>query len=163
MEFVLDEERAAKAYEALIKYLAASPRSEKECREKLYEKGYHKSEVDFAIDKAKGYRYINDEEYVRTYLTFNGGRYGSKKLAYKLTQEKGIDKRIVDNIISDLISEDSERAKCAEFARAYVKKKRMTDRSEAHKVAAYLYQKGFDSHVISSIMASLFDVYGDDE
>ena len=59
-EFELDEERALKAYESLVKYIAISPRSEHECKEKLYEKGYHKNEVEYAIDRAKKYRYIND-------------------------------------------------------------------------------------------------------
>ena len=42
-EYPLDEERAKKAYDALVKYLALSARSEKECKEKLYGKGYHLS------------------------------------------------------------------------------------------------------------------------
>ena len=49
-EFELDEERAKKAYETLVKYLAISSRSEHECREKLYDKGFHRDEVEFAID-----------------------------------------------------------------------------------------------------------------
>ena len=32
-EYPLDEERAKKAYDALVKYLALSARSEKECKE----------------------------------------------------------------------------------------------------------------------------------
>ena len=81
-EYPLDEERAQKAYDALVKYLALSARSEKECKEKLYGKGYHKDEVEFAIAKAKKYNYINDEEYVRTYLMFNSNRYGAKKIVH---------------------------------------------------------------------------------
>ena len=52
-DYPLDEERAKKAYETLVKYLAGSARSEQECKDKLYDKGFHKDEVDFAIDKAK--------------------------------------------------------------------------------------------------------------
>lgn len=161
MEFELDEERANKAYDALVKYLAVSPRSEQECKDKLYQKGYHRDEVDFAVSKAKGYRYINDEEYVRTFLTFNADRYGRKKLQYKLTQEKGIARETVDGLLYDIVTDEAERAKCAEFAKAYAQKKHIADRSEAQKVAAYLYQKGFDYRDINSAMATLFDVYDD--
>ena len=52
------------AFETAVKYLAVSPRSEKEVREKLYSKGFHKQEVEEAIARAKSYRYIDDEAYV---------------------------------------------------------------------------------------------------
>ena len=90
IEYPLDEERAKKAYETLVKYLAGSARSEQECKDKLYDKGFHKDEVDFAIDKAKGYKYVDDAEYVRTYLLFNKSRYGVRKIIYKLTTEKAL-------------------------------------------------------------------------
>lgn len=51
--YPLDEERAQKAYDALVKYLALSARSEQECKNKLYDKGYHKNEVEYALERAK--------------------------------------------------------------------------------------------------------------
>ena len=161
LEFPLDEKRANEAYNALVAYLAICQRSEKECKDKLYEKGYHKNEVEFAIDKAKGYRYVDDEEYVRCYLTFNKHKYGVKKIAYKLTTEKGIDKTLVDNMIADIVDDEFEEQTCREFAEKYVKQKRIVDKSQAKKVSAYLYQKGFEWRVINRVMGSLFDIDDD--
>lgn len=159
--YELNEERAAKAYEALLKYLTASPRSEKECREKLYEKGYHKNEVEYAIARAKGYRYIDDEEYVRTFLSYYGDRLGKKKLAYKLTQEKGIDKALAEDLIEDAISDERELEKCRAEAEKYARQKKIVDKSGASKVYAHLMQKGFDGSTVSRVMATLFDVFED--
>lgn len=153
------QERYDKAYDALCKYLAISQRSQKECVEKLYSKGYHKNEVDYAIDKAKSHRYIDDEEYVRSFISFNKAKYGSKKIAYKLTAEKGIDKVLVDNMLEDLMGESFEVEQARTIAEKYVKQKKIVDRSGYKKVGAYLYQKGFDFRIINKVMATLFDVY----
>ncbi len=162
MDYPLDEKRANDAYEALVKYLASAPRSEKETREKLYQKGFHKNEVEFAIDKAKSYRYIDDEQYVRTYLTFNKMRYGSKKLAYKLTVEKGVDKALVENLIADIIEEDFEIERASTIAKKYVKQKKITEKKDYQKVGAFLYQKGFSWAIINKVMSTVFDEQFDD-
>lgn len=161
VEFPLDEKRANEAYNALVGYLAICQRSEKECREKLYDKGYHRDEVEFAISKAKRYRYINDEEYVRAYIAFNKQKYGIKKIAYKLTAEKGIDKNLVDNLIADGVDGDFEMQTCRQFAEKYVKQKHIEDKSQLRKVTAFLYQKGFEWRVINAAICDLFDVDGD--
>lgn len=160
-DFPLDEERANKAYETLVKYLAGSARSEQECKNKLYDKGFHKGEVDFAIDKAKSYRYVDDEEYVRTFLLFNKSRYGVRKIVYKLTTEKGVDKQKVEDIVYDEIDDDFEVELAEKFAKKFVKAKKITDKSDAKKVGAHLFQKGFDWRIIDIVMSKLFDVYED--
>lgn len=68
-EYPLDEERAQKAYDALVKYLALSARSEKECKEKLYGKGYHKDEVEFAIAKAKKIQ-LHQRRRIRAHVSY---------------------------------------------------------------------------------------------
>lgn len=158
-EYPLDEERANKAYETLVKYLAASARSEQECKNKLYDKGFHRNEVDFAIDKAKGYKYIDDAEYVRTFVFFNKSRYGERKIAYKLTTEKGVGKELVNNILADLIDDDYEIELCTKMAQKFVKSKKITDKSGAQKVGAHLFQKGFEWNIINKVMSTLFDVF----
>ena len=160
-DYPLDEERAKKAYEMLVKYLAGSARSEQECKDKLYDKGYHKDEVDFALSKAKSYRYVDDEEYVRTFLLFNKSRYGARKIIYKLTNEKGVDKNIVENIVFDEIDDDFELELAEKMARKFVKTKKIEDKSDSQKVGAHLFQKGFDWRIINKVMATLFDVYED--
>ena len=162
MEYALDEKRANEAYEALVKYLAVCQRSEKECVEKLYSKGYHKNEVEFAISKAKGRRYIDDEEYVRSFLFFNKNKYGTKKLSYKLITEKGVDKVLVENMLADLISDEEEKEICLKFAQKYVKQKHVEDKAGIRKLSAFLYQKGFEFGVINSVVSDLFDVTDED-
>ena len=159
MGFELDEEKAKKAYNALVKYLAIAPRSEKECKEKLYEKGYHRDEVEYALERAKKYRYINDEEYVRTYVLFNKTKYGAKKIEYKLTTEKGIDKKLVANLIEDMLSDEFEIQVASDMAEKYVRQKKIVDKSGYQRVSAFLYQRGFSFKIINKVMATKFDTF----
>ncbi len=161
-EELISDENCDKCYNALVKYLAIAPRSEKECKDKLYEKGYHKNEVEFALDKAKRYHYINDEEYVRSFLLFNSKRYGAKKIAYKLTVEKGVDKTLVDNMIEDNIGDEVQLDTCRAIAEKYIKQKKITDKSGYQKVATYLYQKGFSFNIINKVVDDIFDTFTDE-
>ena len=115
----------------------------------------------FALSKAKSYRYVDDEEYVRTFLLFNKSRYGARKIIYKLTNEKGVDKNIVENIVFDEIDDDFELELAEKMARKFVKTKKIEDKSDLQKVGAHLFQKGFDWRIINKVMATLFDVYED--
>ena len=160
-DYPLDEERAKKAYETLVKYLAGSARSEQECKDKLYDKGFHKDEVDFAINKAKGYKYVDDAEYVRTFLLFNKSRYGVRKIVFKLTNEKGVDKNIVEDIVSQEIDDEFELELADKMAKKFAKSKKIEDKSGAQKVGARLFQKGFEWRTINKVLANLFDVYED--
>ena len=160
-DYLLDEERAKKAYETLVKYLAGSARSEQECKDKLYDKGFHKDEVDFAINKAKGYKYVDDAEYVRTFLLFNKSRYGVRKIVFKLTNEKGVDKNIVEDIVSQEIDDEFELELADKMAKKFAKSKKSEDKSGAQKVGAHLFQKGFEWRTINKVLANLFDVYED--
>lgn len=159
----LDEERTKQAYEALLKYLSVSMRSEKECRQKLYDKGFHKGEVEYAIDKAKRYRFIDDAEYARTFVSYNVKKYGSKKLEYKLIFEKGVDAKLVKNILEDAICEDDELARCSEFAEKFFARKHLSpkNKEDVKKAAAFLYQKGFEWDVIKAVLDNTDDSYDD--
>lgn len=155
-ETLSKREREQKAFDTAVKYLAVSPRSEKEVKERLYKKGFHKSEVEFAIEKAKGYRYINDEMYVKSFLEYYKHRYGVSKLKYKLTTEKGIDKELAQNLIEDTISEEYETEIAQKFAEKYVLRKKL-EKKEIKKVGAFLYQKGFEWNIINNVLSNLFN------
>lgn len=159
-EFELDEKRIREAFETAVKYIAVSPRSEKEVKEKLYAKGFHKNEVEAAIDKSKGYNYINDENYVKIFLDFYKDKYGRKKLEYKLAFEKGINKELVANIIEDTLTDEFEIEKAAEFAAKFIKRKNgeAADRKTLDKAGAHLYQKGFEWDIINRALNRLDDV-----
>ena len=163
----MDEKKVSKeknkvgAFDAAVKYLATSPRSEKEVRDRLYKKGYRKSEVEEAIARAKGYGYIDDEKYVADFVEYYGSRMGRKQLEYKLVAEKGIPRELARFGIADALSDEEERAKALETARKYIAAKRITERKGLAKVGAFLYRKGFERDMIDSVLNTVADGPGD--
>lgn len=149
MKELTPEQRKQKCFDHAVKYLAISPRSEKEVKEKLYEKGYHRNEVEEAIDRCKGYRYIDDEAYTRSFIDYYSHKMGRKMMAYKLTVDKGVDGTLVSNMIQDLVSDQDETEKCVDMASKYIRKKRIWDKKDLQKVGAYLFTKGFEWNIIN--------------
>lgn len=149
MKELTPEQQKQKCFDQAVKYLAISPRSEQEVKDKLYEKGYHREQVDYAIERCKGYKYINDEAYTRSFVDYYSHKMGRKMLLYKLTNEKGVDGTLASNMIADMVSDDLETEKCKDMASKYVKKKRISEKKDLQKVGAYLYTKGFEWNIIN--------------
>lgn len=154
------EKSKVSAFDAAAKYLSLSPRSEKEVRERLYKKGYHKSEVEDAIARAKHYGYIDDVRYVADFVEYYGGKLGRKKMEYKLVAEKGVAREIVLNGIADAVSDEDEREKALGIARKYVVAGRITERKDLGKVGAYLWQRGFGRSTIDEVIPTIADELG---
>lgn len=129
------------AFDAAVKYLAVSPRSEKEVRDKLYKKGYHKAETEEAIARAKGYGYIDDAKYVEDFVEYYGAKSGRKQLEYKLVSEKGISPELARNGIADALSDEEEREKALETARKYARAKRITEKRTCKRWARFFTEK----------------------
>lgn len=152
-----EEQRIKDAFDAALNYLSVSARSEKEVRERLYKKGFHKNEVEAAIKKAKEYKFIDDENYVKLYYESYGKKYGVKKIVFNLTTQKGVDKNLVENVLYEIAPNDGEQAKALAFAEKYIVQKKITNRKDGQKVGAFLFRKGFEWNVINSVMSTLFD------
>lgn len=154
---------AVSAFDAAVKYLSVAPRSEKEVRDKLYKKGYRKSEVEDALARAKGYRYIDDERYARDFAEYYGAKTGRKKVEYKLVFEKGVSAEIARAAVDDGISDEDEREKALTAARKYVAAKRITERKDLGKVGAHLYRNGFERGIIDGVLDEIArNLAGDD-
>ena len=76
-------------------------------------------------------------------------------MAYKLTNDKGVDQTLVSNMIADLVSDDAETEKCVDMASKYVKKKRIWDKKDLQKVGAYLFTKGFEWNIINRALSQV--------
>ena len=154
MKELTPEQLKQKCFDQAVKYLAISPRSEKEVKDKLYEKGYHREQVDYAIERCKGYKYIDDENYTRSFIDHYSHKMGRKMLVYKLTTEKGISQALASNMIDDLVSDENEIEKCTDMANKYIKKKRIAEKKDLQKVGAYLYTKGFEWNIINIALSN---------
>jgi regulatory protein len=86
-------------YDYAIGYISRFPKTEKELRAKLREKGYEDDNIERTMHLLKRDDYINDEKYVRMYIESEVIRKGKPlwTIAAKLNQ-KGADKHLIDEI-----------------------------------------------------------------
>ncbi|KRN99128.1 recombination regulator RecX [Companilactobacillus kimchiensis] len=153
---IQDRENINKAYGDAVNYLSYQLRTEKEIKDYLYKKEYHRDAVDLVIKKLQDLRYLDDEAYANSFITTqlrttaNGQRVIEQKLALK-----GVPKNIIQDKMFD-IDQDALLENAIDFAQKQVRKqKRASFKQMLTKVRQSLYQKGFDKEIIEEAIQSL--------
>lgn len=150
---IADSERTA-AFDRAAKYVGLRPRTEKEMREYLTEKGYDEDTVDYVVEKLKSYGYIDDAEFCRVYIDYVSSRYGKRKIEADL-KAKGVSREIIDAALEEA---DDQSEAVARLSEKYLR----THPPDMRKLIAYLMSKGFDYETIKKGTANI-DLGGDDD
>lgn len=122
-------------------------RTELQVRSKLKEGFYPEDIIDKAIDYAKGYHYIDDENYARRYIEYKSATKSKRVICLELSN-KGISKEAIDTIYNEMqLNDDTAIIKL-------IKKKRFdineTDKEQLRKMYMFLSRKGFRYEDIDS-------------
>lgn len=150
------EKEPKRPFDVALDYLTKCARSEKEVKDKLYKKGYTTDEINDTLSKLKEYHFIDDKEYIKTFLSFYKSKFGEKQLEMKLTLIKGVDKELVKEVLSEQLDENEEIEKATNFAKKYFTQKKLDfSRENVAKVGNWLYGKGFNWRVIGKAMSNL--------
>ena len=144
--------------------LAAKPRSIRELRERLLEKQWTNAEiVDDVIEKLKGYKYLDDDQYAReTALSKLRQRPQGKRRLQQTMSQKKLDKDTVESAINHALEVLPETAliSLAISKRLRLKGKPET-REDTKKFIDHLLRQGFGYDLIrekmSEISAGTFD------
>lgn len=145
-------------FDVALDYLEKCARSEKEVKDKLYKKGYSKQQVEDTLSKLKEYRFIDDTEYVKQFLFFYKNKFGKKQLELKLTAVKGVDRKLVGEILDEQLSDDEELLKAVTFSKKYISQKKLDSSKESKaKLANWLYSKGFEWDIINRAISEVGD------
>ena len=144
-----------------FKYLSKYVKTEKEVKEYLYKKGYHKDEVEFALNFVKDYGLISDEKYAVNYVKTYEKTKSSAQLKI-LLKGKGIADEIIDNVV--VFDEENE----IELAEKLVKKlyKGQDDTityKDLAKLKRQLLSRGITYDTISKVTSKFVvtDIYGE--
>ena len=145
-------------FDVALDYLEKCARSEKEVKDKLYKKGYSKQQVEDTLSKLKEYRFIDDTEYVKQFLFFYKNKFGKKQLELRRTAVKGVDRKLVSEILDEQLSDDEELLKAVAFAKKYISQKKLDSSKESKaKLANWLYSKGFEWDIINRAISEVGD------
>ena len=131
--------------------------TEKQLRDKLAEGLYPQDIVDEAIEYVRGYRYLDDERFVRDYVTYHMTTRSRNRIIQDLTQ-KGIKKEIIIPILEEVYEEENDSSGVSvedeQIAKLLIKKHYSPemDFKDKQKIMAFLLRKGYSMDSIRHVM-----------
>ena len=143
------EQGLSTIYQKIVKYCAYQERSQQEVRDKLYDLGVHKREVEQTISLLIGDGYLNEERFAISYAggKFRIKQWGKVKIKYALKQ-----KRISDYCIKKALSQIKETDYIKTLhavINSYSKKIAEKDQyKKSYKIAQYVISRGFESDLV---------------
>lgn len=135
------EDQRRTAIASALRLLAATPRSEKDLRDRLGRKGLRRAAVENAITRMRELGYLDDATYARFYVDARQASTprSRRALAFELGR-KGIDRELA----SDAVAELSDADAAYDAARRRLRAFRALDRQAfIRKLGAFLASRGF--------------------
>ncbi len=142
------------AKEKALKLLAVRPRSEKELKQKLLQRGFSGKIVFEVISNLKKVDLINDEKFAESWAST---RLANKPMGrYLLKQElfrKGIRKELIEEVITKSFEDEKE----LDLAKKLLDKrkkpfKNLEERKIQKKLADFLLRRGFSYDIVNKVM-----------
>lgn len=137
---IYNESEMEGAYEKALSLLSRQKYTKKAIVDKLKAKGYDAEIIENVINKLAEYGYINDEDFVRSFVNCNTTK--SRRAIEANLMQKGIKREVIKEVLEDSTTKESEREKCVLASQKYMKNKILDD-SVAKKLKAHLMYKGF--------------------
>lgn len=127
------------ALDKALTHISASMKTERDVRDFLRRKGYLQDVADYVVEKMKGYGFLDDTAYAKSYAESAGKRKGSRLIRMEL-RKKGVADESIDAALGEIADETD--------AAAAVLKKYLRNKQLSHEVVrkayAHLLSKGFD-------------------
>lgn len=131
-----------RAKKRVLHLLEQMPRTEYQVRLKLKQGYYTEDVVDEAINYAKKFSYIQDENYCRVYVSMKMES-KSRKEIYASLMTKGVRKEIVEEIFEELYEDHSNEEMILKLIHKKSRGVKELDDKQIMKINAYLIRKGF--------------------
>lgn len=143
----------AEAYTKITKWCAYQERAQQEVRDKLYDFGLHKEEVEQLLTRIISEGFVNEERFA---VSFANGKlnqlgWGRVKISYALKS-----KRVSDYCIKKALRSLDEDKYMQMLEDAYLKRSKMEKEKHPlkrkYKLIAYLSGRGFERDLIEEII-----------
>lgn len=146
-----NEENRGLAFNYSLKHLSIRARSIKEIKDYLLRKNFIEQTIDAVIEKLNGLKFLNDEEFGKSWIDSRQKYKGKSKFILKNELRM---KGLKDDMIEPLLTEAQEDLETARIA--FEKKKRLLEhlpREEfKKKISGFLQRKGYSWSIISKLL-----------
>lgn len=139
-----------KNLEKVYRFAMVRPRSEKEFRDYFRRKHFDESNHESLIKKLKQLDLLNDLEFAKAWANSRLKKKSVKVVRLELSQ-KGIDRNVIEDVLSDVKVDDFSIAKRLIEKRLY-KWQNLDSKTKKLKMSQYLAGKGFDWNVIEKVV-----------
>lgn len=149
------KEQARAATEVAIRALTSRPRSEREIRDRLRQKGFEPPVVDQVVRQLQEWRYLDDADFARYWIeNRDNNRPRGKRLLEQELRLKGVDRETIAEAFGE-----EERDELA-AAMAVAERKASAMRSlpaevRQQRLMGYLARRGFDYDTIKQVVKRL--------
>lgn len=156
IEQLLAVDEIERAVTAALTFVSYRPRSEREVRDRLRLRDFSQPAIDQAVERMRGWEYLNDEEFARWWVENRGEhRPRGKRLLAGELRTKGVSSEVINEVL--------EAAEIDEFPAALeVARKRMNSLSgleqqaQERRLGSYLARRGYGWDVVGPVLKTLF-------
>ena len=135
------------------KYCAYQERSQQEVRNKLFNWGLHRDEVESMIVDLISDNFLKEERFA---LAFTGGKFRMKKWGRIKIKMALQEKRVSEPLIKKALSEIAEKDYIKTLKEVIRLKEKVTKEKNSfkrkHKIATYAIQRGFEPELVWSLL-----------
>lgn len=149
------------AEEISYRKLTVSAKSEREITRTLRQNRIPADAIEGTLEKLKRYSFVNDEAYVREFVSFAKKKFGRARIEYVLTSEKGVDSALVKELLPELITREEEYETALTIATKYATPRVLSGKNPREKIYAYLSTRGFNGDICAETSRKI--VGGDED
>ena len=159
IDALLAVDSAARATAAALAFLGYRPRTEREVRDRLRERGHAPAAVEATIERLRGWRYVDDAGFARFWVEGRvEHRPRGRRLLEQELRQKGVDRETAREAVAD--ADYDEVAAAVALARKRWPAYAADDPASARRrLGAYLQRRGFGR---DAVRAALRDVLRED-
>jgi regulatory protein len=151
---LLESDTSEVAYQKATRFLDYRPRTEKEIRQRLLQKGFSTLEIDQVVLRLKRANLIQDQQFAEMWIeNRNDYHPRSQRLMRYELRSKGVTEQMIESALADS-ADDIELATRA--ATQYARKLNFQNRELFRKkLSAYLARRGFSYGTIAPVIRDL--------
>lgn len=157
-ERLISESNLLKTKDSAFRFLSRRHHSVSELRTKLIKKKYLKEIIENVLQDLADKNFLDDEQFAKAYIEEKSvkKKIGINRLKAELFK-RGIDRKIVDKVLSNVDSELSydQALELAKRKSEFLRRKEIDKRKLKSKIFSFLSSRGFESEIIMKVLHNL--------
>ena len=150
-ETLFESEREI-AFNKVLNLICRTSKTKAQIQEYLLKKGFSDEVSIKVIEMLEEYRYIDDNEYAKNYISFYGGTKGKRRIEHEL-KLKGVSESIIEFNREEL---PNQTITATTIAKKFMKNREI-NKDNTNKLYRHLVMKGFDFGVVLEVIKN-FDL-----